>query len=255
MLEKSLSLLQHINELRKRLLWIIAVLLLTAIAGLFAAEPIIQYLKRVPPASTIVWNAFSPWDSIQVYMNITVLLAALITLPFALYQIWSFVRPALRKQDQSLAWRYIPFVCMMLLVGVSFSYFVVFPMAFTFTNRMTEHLHLIATFGISQYFHFMFSLMIPISLAFQLPVVVMFLTKLRIINPQRLSKFRKYAYFILVIIATMISPPEFVSHLMVSVPLIILYEFSVAVSRMVYHKQLATDKLIDEEQLITTQQQ
>lgn len=247
MSDKLLAILKHVGELRKRILWTLAVLLLTAVAGLFAAQKIILYLKSVPPASTISWNAFSPWDGIRIYMNVTLMLACLITLPFALYQIWKFVKPGLRVKEQQAALRYIPFVCLMLLIGLAFSYFIVFPMAFTFTTRMTEKMNLIPTYGIAQYFSFMFSLVIPVSLAFELPVLVMFLTKLRILNPTKLGKFRRYAYFILVIIATMISPPEFISHLMVAVPLIVLYEISVTVSRYVYRKQLLADQAFSEE--------
>jgi sec-independent protein translocase protein TatC len=157
------------------------------------------------------------------------------------------VKPGLREKEQKATLRYIPFVCFMLLIGLAFSYFVVFPMAFTFTTRMTENMHLIPTYGISQYFSFMFSLVIPVAIAFELPVLVMFLTKLRILNPKKLGKFRRYAYFILVVIATMISPPEFISHLMVAVPLIVLYEISVTVSRYVYRKQLIEDQALSEE--------
>jgi len=240
--EKLQAILQHIGDLRRRLMWIIGVLLLTAIIGLFISQQLIAYLKSVPPGSTFEWNAFSPWDAIKVYINVTIAFACVITLPFTLFQIWRFVKPGLRKKEQRATLRYIPFVCLMLIVGLAFAYFVVFPMAFKFTTRMTENMHLIPTYGVSQYFGFMFSLVIPVSLAFELPVLVMFLTKLRILNPKKLNKFRRYAYFILVVIATMISPPEFISHLMVAVPLLVLYEISVGISSFVYRKQLIADQ-------------
>ncbi|MFD0620970.1 twin-arginine translocase subunit TatC [Paenibacillus sp. GCM10027629] len=243
--EKLQAILQHIGDLRRRLIWIIAVLFLTAIIGLFISQQLIAYLRSVPPGSTFEWNAFSPWDAIKVYMNVTILFACVITLPFTLFQLWKFVKPGLRKKEQQATLRYIPFVCLMLIVGLAFAYFVVFPMAFKFTTRMTVSMHLIPTYGVSQYFGFMFSLVIPVSLAFELPVLVMFLTKLRILNPKKLHKFRRYAYFILVIVATMISPPELISHLMVAIPLLILYEISVGVSSIVYRKQLIADEQLE----------
>jgi sec-independent protein translocase protein TatC len=97
-------------------------------------------------------------------------------------------------------------------------------------------------YGAAQYFTFMFNIIIPMSLLFELPVVVMFLTKLRILNPQRLKKMRRLAYLILIIIATMVTPPDFISDILVSVPLIGLYEVSIALSARVYRKQLEHDR-------------
>ncbi|MNN94366.1 Sec-independent protein translocase protein TatCy [compost metagenome] len=84
----------------------------------------------------------------------------------------------------------------------------------------------------------MFNIVIPLAVAFELPVVVMFLTKIGILNPKRLHTMRRYAYLVLVIVASLISPPEILSHLMVAVPLIGLYEISVWLSGIVYRKQL-----------------
>ena len=88
----------------------------------------------------------------------------------------------------------------------------------------------------------MFNIVIPISLLFELPVVVMFLTRLRILNPLRLRKMRRFAYLLLVIIGTMITPPDFISDILVALPLILLYEFSVMMSSVIYRKQLAKDQ-------------
>jgi sec-independent protein translocase protein TatC len=92
--------------------------------------------------------------------------------------------------------------------------------------------------GIAQYFSFMFNIVLPMSILFELPIVVMFLTKIRVLNPQRLQKMRRVAYLLLIIIATMVTPPDLISDILVSVPLILLYEFSIFLSRLVYRKQL-----------------
>jgi sec-independent protein translocase protein TatC len=85
----------------------------------------------------------------------------------------------------------------------------------------------------------MFNILIPVSLLFEMPVLVMFLTKLHILNPVRLKAARKVSYLILVIVATMITPPDLISDLLVGIPLILLYELSVWLSAVVYRKQLA----------------
>ncbi|GAB6990585.1 hypothetical protein JCM16418A_26350 [Paenibacillus pini] len=201
----------------------------------------IQFLKHRPPASTIAWNAFTPWDGVKIYMYISIAMAVIVIVPFILFQIWSFVKKGLRKEEQRAALKYIPFAFVLLLLGFVFAYFVVFPMAFRFTTDMTKNFGLIETYGIAQYFSFMANIVIPVSLAFELPVTVMFLTRLRILNPQLLAKTRKVSYMVLVLIACMISPPEFFSHISVSIPFILLYEISVMLSRVVYRKQLLMD--------------
>jgi sec-independent protein translocase protein TatC len=93
----------------------------------------------------------------------------------------------------------------------------------------------------------MFNIILPFALLFELPIVVMFLTRLRILTPIRLRKVRGYAYIVLIIVASMISPPDLISHPSVFIPLIILYELSVMLSRIVYHKQLKEDRELDKE--------
>ncbi|MNG22524.1 Sec-independent protein translocase protein TatCd [compost metagenome] len=85
----------------------------------------------------------------------------------------------------------------------------------------------------------MFNILIPISLLFELPLVIMFLTAIRILNPVRLRKMRRIAYFVMIFIGVVVTPPDFVSDSLVAIPLIILYEISVLLSGMVYKKQQA----------------
>lgn len=236
--ENKMALMDHIAELRKRILLVLLMIVVTMIAGLFIAPRILLYLKSVPPASDIGWNVFSPWDAIRIYMSIALAFSLTVTLPFALYQLWKFVNKGLRREEQDAALKYIPFTVVCFVIGFSFAYFVVFPMSFAFTTSIAKSLQFTETYGISQYFGFMFSIVIPLAVAFELPVIVMFLTKIGILNPKRLHTMRRYAYLVLVIIASLISPPELVSHLLVAVPLIVLYEISVWLSRIVYRKKL-----------------
>ncbi|NOU92946.1 twin-arginine translocase subunit TatC [Paenibacillus sp. LMG 31456] len=246
-MDDAMSLVEHLGELRKRIIWIIVVLIIGMVIGLIFAQPLITYLKQVPPADGISWNVFSPWDAIRMYMNFALVTGLIVTLPFALYQIWSFLKPGLRIEEQKASLMFVPFAFLLFLIGLAFAYFVVFKMAFLFTSSITEKLSLQETYGISQYFTFMFNILIPISLLFELPIVIMFLTKLRILNPKRLHTLRRYAYLLLVIVASMITPPDAVSAIVVSVPMILLYEFSVLLSGVVYRKQLLKDKAWEEE--------
>lgn len=239
--EGLMPLLEHLGELRKRLVYVLIALTLGLVIGLVFAQPVYNFLMSQKPANTISLHTFSLWDGIGMYMKFAFVIALIAALPVIAYQLWAFVKPALRKNEQRSTLKYVPFALIMFLIGLAFSYFVVFPLAFNFTRSVSQHLHLEETYGIAQYFTFMFNLLIPIALLFELPLVIMFLTAIRLLNPQRLRKMRRLAYFIMVFIGVMITPPDFISDILVAIPLIILYEASVFLSGMVHKKQLESD--------------
>jgi len=240
--QDEMSLVEHLTELRRRLIWVLAVFVVAIIIGFFCAKPIILFLKGIPPANGIEWNVFSPWDTVRMYMNFAFVIGLVISLPVLLYHVWAFVKPGLKEEEQKASVKYIPFAFVLFLAGLAFGYFIVFPMAFYFTTTLSHSLELTETYGISQYFSFMFNILIPLSLLFELPIVVMFLTRIRLLNPFRLQKLRKAAYMVLVVAATIITPPDAVSAIIVSIPMIVLYEFSVLLSKIVYRKQLERDQ-------------
>ena len=99
-----------------------------------------------------------------------------------------------------------------------------------------NQMELNAVIGINEYFEFLFQITLPFGLLFQLPVVILFLTRLCLITPSFLKKIRKYAYFALLIIAALITPPDVLSHIMVTIPLFLLYEVSIWISKIAYRK-------------------
>lgn len=236
-----MPLLEHLGELRKRLIYIMIVLAVGLVLGLTVAKPAYNYLMSQEPANTLTLHTFSLWDGIGMYMKIALVIALLITLPYMTYQLWAFVKPALKPIEQRSTLKYVPFALIMFLIGLSFSYFVVFPLAFDFTRTIAGHFNLEETYGIVQYFTFMFSILIPISLLFELPLMIMFLTAIRIVNPMRLRKMRRLAYFIMAAIGVLVTPPDFISDVLVIIPLIVLYEISLFLSGMVYKKQQLAD--------------
>ncbi|SDN35747.1 sec-independent protein translocase protein TatC [Paenibacillus sp. yr247] len=244
---EEMSLVEHLGELRKRIMWVLAVLVIGMVGGLLCAKPLIRYLKNIPPANGIGWNVFSPWDALRLYMNFGLAVGVLITLPVILYHIWAFVKPGLREVEQKASIIYIPAAFLLFLLGLSFGYWVVFPMAFYFTSSISKSLEITEMYGAAQYFTFMFNIILPLAIVFEMPIVVMFLTKIRLLNPKRLHKFRRYAYMLLVILATVITPPDAISAILVSLPLIVLYEFSVFMSGFIYRKQLVKDAQWEQE--------
>ncbi len=177
------------------------------------------------------------------YMNFALATGLLITLPFTLLQIWGFLKPGLREVERKASLIFVPFAFLMFLIGLAFGYFVVFRMAFLFTTSIAQSLQLSETYGIAQYFSFMFNILIPIALVFELPIVVMFFDQDSSAEPEAAEKkVRRFAYLILVVVATMITPPDALSAIVVALPMIILYEFSVYLSSLIYRKQQLQDQ-------------
>jgi len=235
------TLTEHLGELRKRIITVIVVLAIMMVAGFFVAVPVFDFVKNLPPADKLQLHALSPSDGLRIYLQFSLLFATLVSAPLLFYQIWAFVKPGLQREEQKAALKFVPLSFFLFISGIAFSYFVVCKLAFTFTASLNQRMNLEETYGVAQYFSFILNIIIPISLLFELPVVIMFLTVLRIVNPAQLRKLRRYAYLILVICSTLIAPPDFISNILVVIPLILLYEISVLLSNIIYQKQMSKE--------------
>ncbi|MEB1808944.1 MAG: twin-arginine translocase subunit TatC [Bacillaceae bacterium] len=247
--QRDMSVYDHIGELRRRLIIVFVFFAIALIGGLFLAKPIITFLQSAPTAQDIPMNAFKPIDPLRVYMTFAFFSAFLIIFPVILYQLWAFISPGLHETERKVTLAYIPIAFLLFLTGISFSYFILFPFVIQFVGTLAGQLGINEMYGINEYFNFLFQLTIPFGLLFQMPVVIMFLTRLGIVTPAFLGRARKFAYFGLLVIAGLITPPELISHLMVTVPLFLLYEISIVISRVAYRKaqRLEAERLKEEQ--------
>lgn len=236
--QQQMSVYEHIGELRKRLMVVVIFFIIAMIGGFFLAQPIILFLKNAPEAQNISMNVFRLTDPLKVYMQFAFIIALIITTPIILFQLWLFVKPGLYENEQRVTLMYIPVSVLLFLGGIVFAYAILFPFVLQFINQLSERLQINEMYGINEYFNFLFHLTLPFGLLFQLPIVVLFLTRLGIVTPMFLSNVRKYAYFVLFVIAAFITPPDIVSHLMVTLPLFLLYELSIVIARFGYKKAM-----------------
>jgi len=232
--DKDMKLTGHLEEMRRRIIITLGAFLVALIAAFLYAKPIYAWLVRDMDGMLTV---LGPTDILWVYLMISGVVAIAVTIPVAGGQIWAFVKPALTPLEQRATLAYIPALAVLFAAGICFGYFVLFPMVLAFLKEMA-HGQVQTLYTADKYFRFMLNLTLPFGLLFEMPVVVMFLTRLGILNPVRLSKMRKMSYFILVVISITITPPDFISDILVIVPLLILYEFSITLSKWVYKKQL-----------------
>lgn len=238
-LNQEVPVVQHLEELRKRIIYSLVFLAISIIIGFVLSEPVVNLLKN---DQNIEWNVFNLSDALSVYLKVSFFIGVVIALPFVFYQLWAFVKPGLKEYEQKIALRFIPAATLLFIIGITFGYYILLPMVINFMLILTNSLQANQLFGINQYFSFMFSVVIPFGVLFEMPIVVMFLTRLRLLNPMRLAKMRKIAYFVLVVIAITITPPEIISDILVTIPLLLLYEFSIWLSKKVYKKQLEEDE-------------
>lgn len=231
--DKELNIIDHLDELRKRLIITVVAFLVFLIGAFFYVKDIFLFFTRDFKQDLIY---LGPSDVMWIYFTIATIVALALTIPVLALQIWLFVKPALKKNEQKIALSYIPALFFLFIGGLAFGYFVIYPIVFNFLMELGSDV-MTAAFTADKYFKFILNMSLPFGILFELPVVMMFLTSLGIINPYVMAKLRKYAYFILIIIAIVITPPEFMSDFIVSVPLLLLYEISISLSKIVYRKK------------------
>ncbi|WP_409252640.1 twin-arginine translocase subunit TatC [Bacillus sp. SCS-153A] len=247
MSHNEMTVYEHIGELRKRLMFVVVFFLLAFIGSFFLAEPLIRYLQHADEAKELTMNAFRLTDPLKIYLEMMVFISLIITSPLILFQLWSFISPGLLDRERRVTLSYIPISLLLFLGGLSFAYFILFPYVVKFMMNLSTELNIQQVIGINEYFHFLFQLTLPFGFLFQLPVVMLFLTRLGIITPMFMAQMRSYAYFILLVIAAFITPPDIVSHLMVTVPLLFLYEISIWISKVGYKKVLQAEQELQRE--------
>ncbi|MFZ0446794.1 MAG: twin-arginine translocase subunit TatC [Bacillus sp. (in: firmicutes)] len=240
--EPEYTLVEHLAELRKRLIIVAVTFILSLTTGFILAPRLLTFIKKQPTAMHVEWNIFGYTDGLMIYLNCALILSLLITLPIALHQIWLFVKPGLSENESKGTIMFIPASFLLFLAGISFSYFLLFPLMLNFMSNINESIGAIETYGMKQYFTFMFNLLLPVGIVFELPVVILFLTKLGIVTPDKLRKMRKIAYFILVVVGVSISPPDFISDILIIIPLLLLFEISIWVSSASLKRKLANEE-------------
>ncbi|GAB3062948.1 twin-arginine translocase subunit TatC [Salinicoccus sesuvii] len=240
---------EHLDELRKRLLIVMYFFVGALIIGFFLSKPLIYHMQNAPWTQAIQMHAFQVTDPLKIYLMIIVVIGFVIVLPVILYQLWAFVSPGLYSNEQKLTLSYIPIVMILMLLGMAFGYFVLVPYIIQFTFELSEDMGIETTIGINQYFGFLFRTVLPFGIIFQMPILVLFLTQLGLLTPSFLKQNRKYAYFILLVVAALIAPPDVMTHVMITIPMIILYEISIYISKIGYRRYLKAEQKALEESL------
>ncbi|MFD9625665.1 twin-arginine translocase subunit TatC [Peribacillus muralis] len=230
--------MEHLQELRSRIIKTLIGFVVAFIGSFIYVQQIYELLIKDIDGKLAV---LGPSDILWVYMMIAAVCAIAATIPLAAYQLWRFVAPALKPEERKVTSWFIPWLFVLFIAGISFGYLVLFPIVLGFLTSLSAG-QFEMVFTAEKYFRFMINLIVPFGILFEMPLVVMFLTRLGILNPTVLKKSRKISYFGLVIISIVITPPDIISDILVIIPLLVLYEMSVQLSNIVYRKRLMKEE-------------
>jgi sec-independent protein translocase protein TatC len=227
----EMTLLEHMEELRDRIIKSVLAIGIAFVAGIFLAGPL---LKRLQIEANAIggFDIISPTDPITLYFKVALYIAIGIALPVLLWQVIGFLAPGLTKKEKRLLYLSLPFVVLLFLAGVAYGFFFAAPRALQFLSGFMSDLYEWSPEG-NEVITFFLTLMLGLGLAFQLPVVMFILAKLGLASPQRLAGFRRYAVLLILVLAAIITPStDPFNMLVVAVPLYVLYEAGVIVARV-----------------------
>jgi len=261
--EKEMSFLDHLEALRWHLIRsTLAILTIAIVLFVYQKEVyeffLLAHLKNNFPAYAwlcefsrifgiesgfcninypLVLQSLSPTDQLSNAIWTSAILGFVVAFPYVLFELWSFISPGLSDKERSSSRGFIFISSFLFFMGVAFSYLVISPLSvyFFFNYQITDMIQ--NNFNFSEYISMITNTMLGVAIVFELPIIIYFLTKIGLVTPEFLRNSRKYAIVIILIVAAIITPPDIASQIIVTIPIMILYEVSILISKLVIKKQ------------------
>jgi len=230
----EMTFLEHLEELRWRIIKaLVGIVIGAVICGIFIDWIMNNFLlapamKTDPPLTLI---NLKPYGQLLIYMEVVLVGGIILSVPNIFYQLWKFIEPGLLPHERKYVSWIVFFSSFCFLGGAAFAYFVMLPTALKFfaafgTQSISNNI------AINEYFSFVISVILTAGIVFELPMVSYFLSRLGILTPRFMRKYRKHAIVIILILAGILTPgPDIVSQLLLGVPLFLLYEISILISK------------------------
>lgn len=242
--------LDHLEELRRRIIWALVALAICAVLGFFVVTEldVIGILERpfqkVMPGQKLLFT--SPTTPVLVTFKLAFVVGFIMALPIIAFQAWSFFSPALYEREKRLVVPAIGVGFLLFLAGIAMAYFFVLPLGLKFLlGFQAESLEPIIT--IDEYLKFATRLILAFGVIFEMPVVLVLLGLLGIVTPEGLRKHRRHAIVILAISAAVLTPADVGTMFMLFTPMILLYEVSIWLVRLVVKRDESDEPEVDEE--------
>ncbi|MEI7500260.1 MAG: twin-arginine translocase subunit TatC [Bacteroidota bacterium] len=261
--EKEMTFWEHLDELRGTIWRILIAILVTSITAFAFKNVLFDDIILAPKSKTFityrVFCALGEWLSMPSlcidpsqfqlininlagqftsHMNISLVAGLIVALPFVLWELWRFIKPGLNEQEVRNSRGAVTIISFLFILGVLFSYFIVAPLMINFLGGYAVSEAVSNQIALTSYVSSITLMTLLMGLLFELPVLILFLTKIGIVTPNHIRKYRKHTTIGILIIAGIITPsPDVFSQMVVAIPLYALFELSLAISSRIYRKR------------------
>ncbi len=235
----EMSFLEHLEEFRWRILYfLIGIFLGTIVSWIFIDFLIEQVLLLPAKKATINLQNLKPFGQLFLYFQVAVIGGFVLSVPNVFYQLWKFIAPALKDNEKKYVSAIVFFSSLCFISGIIFAYFGMLPLTLAFAGEFgTTEIE--NNFAIDEYFSIIISVMLAAGVIFELPMLSFFLSKLGIITPKFMRKFRRHAIVAILVVAAILTPgTDPLAQVLLAVPLVLLYEISIFVSKYSQKKDI-----------------
>lgn len=265
--EKDMSFLDHVEELRWHLVRSSAAIFIFGLISFLMKDYLFNNIIFAPKdPNFITYRAFCsvsrlfgaeglciddiPFtfqslemaEQFSVHIWVSITAGFIMAFPFIIWEFWKFISPGLYEKERKGALAFIIISSFLFFVGVLFGYYVVTPLSVNFLGNYSVSDVVDRNIRIGSYISLLRSSVLASGLIFELPIVMYFLTKMGLITPDFLRKYRKHALVFVLILAAVITPPDIISQVIVAIPILVLYEVSIYISKIVLKKELKKEK-------------
>lgn len=227
---------EHLEELRHRLFYVLGVLGGLIIVSFFFSRQLMTLVISRGPAEL---QTLAPAEAFSAHLSLSLIAGILISSPVIFYQFWRFVSPGLREKERRTALRAAFVSVLLFLAGVAFAWFLMLEPAIN-VFRSFETGNIVGHWSLANYIGFLGRFIIIFGIAFQLPVLVLMLISLGVVTPENLAKYRRHIIVGLLIAAAILTPPDPLTQVMLTLPLYLLFELSLLTARIGYRKKKAS---------------
>lgn len=258
----EMTFLQHLEELRWHIIRALAAVVVGAIVAFIFKDIIFDHIILAPNNPDFITNRLlcrladlvnvpvlcinqDPIELISIKMsgqftthiNISLVAGLILAFPFVFWEFWSFFRPALYEKERKYARGAVTMASLLFVTGVLFGYFIITPLSINFLGSYRVSDIVTNQINVSSYIGSVTSVALSAGVTFELPIVVFFLARIGVLTPEFMRKYRRHAIVLVLIVAAVITPPDIFSLILVSIPLLLLYEASIFIANRVVRKK------------------
>ncbi len=220
----------HLRELRNRALVIVICLVLVFLIALYFSQGIISFLTEMGTVYGYKFVYLAPQELLLQQFSVSLIVAICLSLPVILYQVWAFIQPGLKKNENIFLVAALISGLICFILGILFAYKLMLPFMLRFLINLSSGSGITATISVQKYISFLLTIFLVFGFFFELPVVSVLLTQTGLLKVSWMRRATKFVIIGIFLISALVTPPDVISQIMVSVPMIILYEISILLS-------------------------